>query len=190
MDSIAELYQALATLPNDPKKLAENVRRCLDALDAELPNSRNLYLAEIAGLGRARLNRAQSLRTEIASDPTSVAATSGAEAIKLRDFFHDLYYATFYAARYAAIKLGFHDSTWHDELPAFLGRIAGELAKAGRSVEQQRVLAIKESLENLQPLRNIADYVASEARLGTLASGQLIFSSETEVVARYSDWSI
>lgn len=188
-----ELFQRIVTIANaqndrDPERFFAAVAELLRELHSNrvrIRGSRN----DLMERGRDEyllvlVERARRYRSRVDAFAARWGCMVGSLPTRLRhdvrDYFHDAYYAAFFAARFGLVSQHFPDRTSHKDLPKVLARLASvNPAPAmhvvlGNAPPSTTVFArTQTALEMLQPHRNNADYAMSATTLTTLAQGPL-----------------
>jgi hypothetical protein len=195
----SELFQRLAGLPNcKAGDLPGQVSELIEALAADgfrlrgsrddfVERGRREYLRQLAQRGRHHLRKASSYQRKATG--LTVVPHLGRDGDRLRDFYHDCYYASFYAVRHGLVQHDSIDCTMHAELPKALERfrtrrptVAAPLLSA---IDKSKI-----DLAKLSELRNVADYIINLTRLSVLATGQQVDDAFASANGLYSAWGV
>ncbi len=109
---------------------------------------------------------------------------TGRHEHRVRDFYHDAYYSAFFVARFALVSANGYDCSIHREIR---GALIQHFTGQGQAALAQET---KSKLEALEDRRNVADYVFSGARLGALAAGDMIRTTNADVQELFTAWNI
>jgi hypothetical protein len=212
MSTPSDLFQRLISLPNAkpdhlPALVIEVIRE-LERLQVRIkrsrvdliPTGRSHYLQLVAGRGRHHLDSAAEFHRKNAAKLK--VSTTGDRGHQLRNFYHDCYYAVFYAARYGLVSLGLCDLSLHASLPNHLKMHSdtrkSELKRPGLPApEETRLKAeaaafdeTKALLEEFKKDRETGDYVMNLQLLSLLADVPLMKGRVDRVRALFAAWAV
>lgn len=191
----ADLFQMLVSIPNAPREgLWDHIPKLLGELERHgvriqgtrtelVKGGRKQYLGRLCERGRHHLQNAKrvSLRYQ---NYVAIPYTLAAHGNRVRDFFHDAYYAAFFAARWALVSNGQYDCSQHKEMSKALKQ------RFTAPPMQNRAQKTAQVLEQLQEFRNDADYIMNTEKLGALASPQMMQAELAGVSDLYTVWGI
>ena len=104
---------------------------------------------------------------------------------RLRDYYHEAYYAVFFAARYGMVNNGHFDSLIHKNLPDDLR----DFSRLNSSLSP-KLTQTSSTLVTLKEYRTTADYVLGRVSLGTLSQVAIISDVLSQMQTTFHNWGI
>lgn len=179
------VWNNLAQVLSDIETLAVQIPATGAAL---VPTARAEYLEMLAKRGRHLLAKATAFVAALGAAPAFVPVNPP-EDQQLRDFYHHVYYATFYAARFGVVTQGHFDDSEHKAIPTALDALAKKVVSTN-PVRHSLLKSTESTLQRLKNYRNMADYIMNGAKLSVLATPGTVFWAESTVSQLYTDWGI
>ena len=195
VSKISDIFQKLVALPNAPKdqqfKSIAWILNELEQLDVRpkgqriglIKRGRNEYLHLLASRGRHLLNRADRFASPYKNRMT--VPFTGKYGERLRDFYHNCYYAAFYATRYGMVANGAYDCTNHRELPEVLTL----LNKSNNGLKTSTDFT-SAKLRGLNETRSFSDYVMNTNQLSRYATPAAVLGATSDAKSLFDLWSV